>query len=91
MADAVGWYPNLERLRHEAQLAANGHAIDPWAVVEARCWLGIIDAENSAKIDTEQSSRTRPTGRLALYRDCRLRTSSRLTLGVENKLPASSR
>jgi hypothetical protein len=59
--DSIGWCPNLERLRHEAQLAANGLAIDPWAVVEAECWLDLIDAELTAK-----STRSNPRARAQL-------------------------
>jgi hypothetical protein len=47
--DAIAWHPNLDRLRREAELARMGHAVDPWSVVEAECWLDLIEAELSAK------------------------------------------
>lgn len=45
--ECLGWRPNLERLRQDYEAARLAGRPDPWAVVEAECWLDLIDAELS--------------------------------------------
>lgn len=60
-SNPIGWHPNLERLRHEADLARAGHTVDPWSIVEAECWLDLIEAEL-----TSPSTRGNPKARAQL-------------------------
>jgi hypothetical protein len=59
--DVIGWHPNLERLRSEVQLARTGQPVSPWSIVEAECWIDLIEAELSAK-----STQTNPHVRTQL-------------------------
>ena len=45
----IGWHPNLERMRNEVQQARMGQPVNPWSIVEAECWLDLIEAELAAK------------------------------------------
>jgi hypothetical protein len=47
--DVIGWHPNLERMRNEVQLARMGQPVNPWSIVEAECWLDLIEAELTAR------------------------------------------
>lgn len=49
VADVIGWHPNLERMRNEVQRARMGQPVNPWSIVEAECWLDLIEAELAAK------------------------------------------
>lgn len=42
------WEPPIERLRTEARKARESGKPDPWSVIEAECWIDLIDAELSA-------------------------------------------
>lgn len=43
------WEPPVERLRSEAAMARDSGRPDPWTLVEAECWIDLIDAELSAQ------------------------------------------
>jgi hypothetical protein len=49
------WAPHLDRLREEAAVASLAGRRDPWALVEAECWLDLIDAEIAAHRKLPQS------------------------------------
>ena len=46
--DGLGWAPNIARLRADYEAARAGGGVDPWSVIEAECWLDLIEAELSA-------------------------------------------
>lgn len=49
MIDTVfDWRPHIERLRKDAETAAQNRRPDPWAIAEAECWIELIDAEIAA-------------------------------------------
>lgn len=48
-ADRLGWSPSIERLRADYEAARAVGELDPWAIIEAECWLDLIEAELSAK------------------------------------------
>lgn len=52
--DGLGWSPSIERLQQDYELALNTGRADPWALVEAECWLDLVEAELSAKATQEQ-------------------------------------
>ena len=51
----LDWKPNVERLRADCEVARASGRPDPWAIIEAECWLDLIDAELTA-----QSTRANP-------------------------------
>ena len=48
-ADTLGWAPNIQRLRADYEAARDAGQLDPWSIIEAECWLDLIEAELSAK------------------------------------------
>ena len=46
---SLGWAPSIERLRADYEAARAAGELDPWSIVEAECWLDLIEAELSAK------------------------------------------
>jgi hypothetical protein len=42
---AFDWAPSIERLEREYSAAAALGRADPWALVEAECWLDLVQAE----------------------------------------------
>ena len=48
-ADGLGWTPSIDRLRADYEAARAAGELDPWAIIEAECWLDLIEAELSAK------------------------------------------
>ncbi len=49
------WRPAIERLRAEAETALAEGKSDPFAEVEAECWIELIDAEIAAQKRLDQS------------------------------------
>ena len=59
-ADGLGWTPSIERLRADYEAARAAGELDPWAIIEAECWLDLIEAElsaNSTKADPDLCAR----------------------------------
>jgi len=48
-ANSLGWTPSIDRLRADCEAARAAGELDPWAIIEAECWLDLIEAELSAK------------------------------------------
>ena len=48
LPDRLGWTPNIERLARDYEAARSSGRPDPWAIVEAECWLDLIEAELTA-------------------------------------------
>jgi hypothetical protein len=49
------WRPAIERLREEAEAARAAGKSDPFAQIEAECWIDLIDAEIAAQKRLDQS------------------------------------
>ncbi len=49
------WRPAIERLRAEAEAARAAGKSDPFAEIEAECWIDLIDAEIAAQKRLDQS------------------------------------
>jgi hypothetical protein len=42
------WQPNIDRLKRQAEASSEAGKPNPYAVIEAECWLDLIDAEIAA-------------------------------------------
>ena len=49
------WRPAIDRLREEAEAARAEGKSDPFAEIEAECWIDLIDAELAAQKRLDQS------------------------------------
>jgi hypothetical protein len=58
------WQPAIERLREEADTARAAGKTDPFAQIEAECWIDLIEAEIAAQKQLDQS---RPEVAAALH------------------------
>jgi hypothetical protein len=52
---ALDWRPAIERLREDARRARMQGRADPFAEVEAECWLDLVEAEIAAHKELDQS------------------------------------
>ena len=51
----LDWRPAIDRLRGEAEAARAEGKADPFAEIEAECWIDLIDAELAAQKRLDQS------------------------------------
>jgi hypothetical protein len=51
----LDWQPAIERLRGDAEAARAAGKSDPFAQIEAECWIDLIDAEIAAQKQLDQS------------------------------------
>ncbi len=51
----IDWKPSIDRLRSEADTAAREGRANPYAEIEAQCWLDLIDAEITAQRALDQA------------------------------------
>jgi hypothetical protein len=49
------WRPDVERLRTEIEQARRTGNLEHLAIAEAECWIDLIDAELSARRDTDDA------------------------------------
>ncbi len=85
----LDWRPAIERLRAEAEAARAAGKPDPFAEIEAECWVDLVDAEIAAQKRLDQS---RPDVAATLHELRHWRVELQLILQQLSELekPASS-